>query len=122
MKQIPNSVQWISYTTHNIMTDAEKEKHPDAEVTGGYLRKQDNSESNNAWWRRLSNREKEIIKAIPNFDKKIFKEITGIDMVKNGHLRTKIDKILQKWTFMDKNRHLKTRRTSNENRHKEDKH
>ena len=75
LERIPNSLQWIRH-----MTGAEKKEHPEAEVTGGYLRKQDNSESNNAWWRRLSNREKEIIKAIPNFDKKIFKEITGIDV------------------------------------------
>lgn len=74
LQRIPNSLQWIS-----DMADAEKEKHPEAEVTGGYLKKH-NSKSNVAWWRRLTDYEKEIIKAIPNFDKAIFKEITGIDV------------------------------------------
>ena len=32
------------------------------------------------WWHGLSDSEKKIIKSIPNFDKEIFKEITGIDV------------------------------------------
>jgi len=32
------------------------------------------------WWESLSDYEKEIIKEIPNFNEKIFKEITGIDI------------------------------------------
>lgn len=75
LERIPNSLQWIP-----DMTDAEKEEHPEAKVTGGYLKKLDNSKSNNAWWRGLSENNKTIIKAIPNFDKAIFKEITGIDV------------------------------------------
>lgn len=74
---VQNNVQWIPYYN---MTDAEKEKHPEAEVTCGYLKKIDNFERNIAWWHRLAKYEKEIIKAIPNFDKEIFKEITGIDV------------------------------------------
>lgn len=30
------------------------------------------------WWEELSGENKEIIKSIPNFDAKIFEEITGI--------------------------------------------
>ena len=62
------------------MTDEEKTAHPEAKVTGGYLKQHDNSECATIWWRELNDREKSIIKAIPNFDKEIFKEITGIDV------------------------------------------
>ena len=40
----------------------------------------DNSECGSIWWRTLNDREKAIIKAIPNFDREIFREITGIDV------------------------------------------
>ena len=33
-----------------------------------------------AWWRGLSDEEKAVIMAIPNFDKAIFKEIVGVDV------------------------------------------
>lgn len=62
------------------MTDAEKAAHPEAEVTGGYLKQLDNSERVSIWWRGLSDSEKLIIQSIPNFDKDIFREITGIDV------------------------------------------
>ena len=75
--QIPSDV--LEYVPFNDMTDEEKTAHPEAEVTGGYLKQLDNPECATIWWRRLNDREKSIIKAIPNFDKEIFKEITGID-------------------------------------------
>ena len=62
------------------MTDEEKAEHPEAETTDGYLKKLDNSECAVIWWRGLSGGQKAIITAIPNFDKAIFKEITGIDV------------------------------------------
>ena len=49
-------------------------------TTGGYLKILDNSECAVIWWRGLSDGQKAIITAIPNFDKAIFKEITGIDV------------------------------------------
>ena len=62
------------------MTDEEKAAHPEAKVTGGYLKQLDNSERGSIWWSKLSDHEKSIIKSIPNFDKEIFKEITGINV------------------------------------------
>ena len=62
------------------MTDKEKAAHPEAKTTGGFLRKLNISESAMKWWRGLSDDEKAVIKAIPNFDKAIFKEITGVDV------------------------------------------
>ena len=78
LNQIPGDV--LEYIYLSDMTDEEKADHPEAEITGGYLKKLDNSECAVIWWRRLSDRQKAIIIAIPNFDKAIFKEITGIDV------------------------------------------
>jgi len=63
------------------MTDEERKSHPEANITYGFLKKTDASEMT-AWWDDLDNDEKEIIMSIPNFDKKIFKEITRIDVDK----------------------------------------
>jgi hypothetical protein len=70
----------LEYIWLDDMTDEEKAAHPEAETTDGYLKKLDNSECAVLWWRELSDRQKAIITAIPNFDKAIFKEITGIDL------------------------------------------
>ena len=57
-----------------------KKKYPEAEITGGYLKPINNSEHVVIWWQNLNDDEKSIIKSIPNFDKEIFKDITGIDV------------------------------------------
>ncbi len=78
LNQIPGDV--LEYRWLENMTDEEKAKHPEAETTGGYLKELDNSECALIWWRGLNDRQKAIITALPNFDKAIFKEITGIDV------------------------------------------
>ena len=70
----------LEYVWFDSMTDEEKAAHPEAETTGGYLKELDNSECAVIWWRSLNQRQKNVIMAIPNFDKAIFKEITGIDV------------------------------------------
>ena len=78
LNRIPkNVVEWI-YSED--MTDEEKTAHPEAKTTGVSLKQLDNSECGSIWWRGLNDYEKSIIKAIPNFDKEIFKEITGVDV------------------------------------------
>jgi hypothetical protein len=72
-----NVLEWIWF---DDMTDEEKEQYPEYETTGGYLKELDESECDQIWWNSLSEREKDIIKALPNFDADIFKEITGIDV------------------------------------------
>jgi len=81
LNQIPGDV--LEYIWLDNMTDEEKAAYPEAETTGGYLKVLDNSECAVIWWRGLSDRQKNIIAAIPNFDKAIFKEITGIDVDEN---------------------------------------
>lgn len=80
MNRIPRDIlEWVCLQN---MTGEEKAAHPEAETTGGYLKKLNNSESAPIWWRSLDQRQKNIIMSIPNFDKAIFKEITGIDVDK----------------------------------------
>jgi hypothetical protein len=60
------------------MTDEEKKQHPEHETTGGYLKVLDESECGQIWWDRLTDKEKDVIKALPNFDSEIFEQVTGI--------------------------------------------
>ena len=78
LNQIPGDV--LEYIYLSDMTNEEKAAHPEEETTGGYLKILDNSECAVIWWRGLSDRQKAVITAIPNFDKEIFKQITGIDV------------------------------------------
>lgn len=76
LNQIPkNVVEWV-YEVN--MTDTEKAAHPTYETTGGYLKVLDESECGQLWWNGLSDHQKNIIKAIPNFDAEIFFQCTGI--------------------------------------------
>lgn len=77
---MPQSTAWVN---SDDMTDAEKAKYPTYETTGGYLKTFDAAERTASavnWWNGLIDKEKAIIMSIPNFDKEIFKEITGIDV------------------------------------------
>ena len=76
LNQIPkNIVEWI---WSDDMTDEEKAEHPTYETTKGYLKILDESECCQIWWDDLSDEQKEIIRSIPNYDKEIFEQITGI--------------------------------------------
>ena len=76
MNQIPKDV--VEWVYEEDMTDEEKATHPTYETTGGYLKVLDESECGQLWWGSLSDRRKEIIKAIPNFDAEIFFQCTGV--------------------------------------------
>lgn len=80
LSRMPNGI--LDYIDWSYMDDEEKNAHPEAEITGGYLKKLNQFECNIKWWRGLSDEEKAVITSIPNFDKEIFKEITGIDIDK----------------------------------------
>lgn len=70
----------ICWVYSEDMTDEEKEKHPEHETTGGFLRTRSKSSERQAWWKRLDEHRKKEVKSIPNFDAEIFKRITGIDV------------------------------------------
>lgn len=70
-----NVVEWIS---SDDMTDEEKAAYPTYETTGGYLKVLDESECSQIWWEGLNEKQKDVIRGIPNFNKEIFEQITGI--------------------------------------------
>ena len=76
LNQIPKDV--VEWVYEEDMTDEEKAAHPTYETTGGYLKVLDESECGQLWWGSLSDRRKDIIKAIPNFDSDIFFQCTGV--------------------------------------------
>ena len=76
LNQIPKDV--VEWVYEEDMTDEEKAAHPTYETTGGYLKVLDESECGQLWWGSLSDRRKEIIKAILNFDAEIFFQCTGV--------------------------------------------
>lgn len=78
LSRIPSDV--LGYVWFENMTDEEKAAHPEAKITGGYLKQFDDFECASNWWRTLDDSKKAVIKAIPNFDRIIFREITGIDV------------------------------------------
>ena len=70
----------LEYVWFDSMTDEEKAAHPEAEITGGYLKERTTADNARKWWAGLSADDRNIIFSLPNFDAAIFKEITGIDV------------------------------------------
>ena len=76
LKQIPH---WcLSWVRSEDMTDEEKKAHPEHETTGGYLKKLDETDNAQIWWNGLNEHDRNVIKALPNFDAVIFEKCTGI--------------------------------------------
>ena len=76
LNQIPkNVVEWVY---EEDMTDEEKTAYPTYKTTGGYLKVLDESECGQIWWDGLSQKKKDVIKSIPNFNNDIFQKCTGI--------------------------------------------
>ena len=66
--------EWIEYTDEEKKADLEKE------MIGGYLKKYTMKEAWANWWKEMSEEDRKTVQEIPNFDAKIFKEITGIEV------------------------------------------
>ena len=60
------------------MTDEEKENNPTYKTTGGYLKTIPFKDACVLMWDNLDESDREEVRKIPNFDAKIFEEITGI--------------------------------------------
>ena len=67
--------EWV-YT--DDMTESEKQQHPEHETTGGYLKTYTYKQAWTNLWENATEEDKQAIKDLPNFDKEVFKEITGI--------------------------------------------
>ena len=70
----------LAWVWDDDMTDKEKEQHPEYSVTGGFLKNVERERERQEWWDSLTKEGKYIVMNLPNFDKNIFKEITGIDV------------------------------------------
>ena len=66
---------WIWW---NDMSDTEKKANKDAFVTDGYLKVIDYKEAWKIAYDEASKEDIRLLKALPNFDAEVFKEITGI--------------------------------------------
>lgn len=66
--------EWINYT------EAEKKESLCRQAIGGYLKTYTYKEACKNWWDNMTEENKEIVKNMPNFDKDVFFEITGIEV------------------------------------------
>ena len=67
---------WWIYSQN--MSEEEKAEHPEHEALGGYLKTVDYKTACAMMWDKLDEEEKQAVRDIPNFDSKVFEEITGI--------------------------------------------
>ena len=87
-KKYPEAYNLLYYSNFRLtewiidynMTEEEKNTHPEYKTTGGYLKRNDFKEACQKMWDRFDKTERNKIKKLPNFDKDIFKEITGIEV------------------------------------------
>lgn len=68
----------VAWKNQEDMTKDEKAAHPSYNIVGGYLEICENPNQNEEWWDSLSDRERNVIRQIPNFDPEKFFKITGI--------------------------------------------
>ena len=80
LKKCPRSCSmWVS---GNDMTEEEKNKHPEYKTIGGYIKTYiATMDEKQKWWEGLSENDKEVIKALPNFDADKFCECVGIEHI-----------------------------------------
>ena len=73
------------FTNESSMTEGEKEMHPEYKIIGGYVKTVTiTNNDRQIWWDALSEKEKEAVKELPNFDADKFKECTGITVESDG--------------------------------------
>ena len=70
----------LSWIWEDDMTDEEKEQHSEYLATGGFLKHIEEETGRQMWWDGLSDVQKDSVMQLPNFDKDIFREITGISI------------------------------------------
>jgi hypothetical protein len=63
------------------MTDEEKEANPEYDIRKGYLKTFDYNEAWANFWKDTDEENRRKFLALPNFDAKVFKDITGIDVL-----------------------------------------
>ena len=62
----------------SVITEKEKEEHPEYETTGGCTKTVvATKEDKEKWWNDLAESNKEVIRALPNFDFDKFRQCVG---------------------------------------------
>ncbi|MDV2441194.1 hypothetical protein QR665_17250 [Acinetobacter gerneri] len=69
--------EWID---ESDMSDVEKQENPSFSCTGGYLKKYDYKEAFTKSVTEASKEERDLIRALPNFNNEKFLEISGVDL------------------------------------------
>ena len=62
------------------MSEEEKAAHPEHETTGGYLKVLDFKTACKMMWDDLDEEKRQAVTELPNFDAKVFEDITGINV------------------------------------------
>jgi len=73
---------YSDFISKSSMTDEEKSAHPEYKTIGGFIKvfiatKEDKQK----WWDNLSNADKKVVMALPNFDSDKFVECMGIEHI-----------------------------------------
>lgn len=67
-----------NFVPKSVMTEKEKEEHPEYETTHGYIKTvAATKENKEKWWNDLAESDKEVIRALPNFDFDKFRQCVG---------------------------------------------
>ena len=69
---------YSDFINESDMTEEEKENHPEYKTTGGYVKTfVVTKEDKEKWWNDLSEADKNVIRALPNFDFDKFRQCVG---------------------------------------------
>ena len=75
----PQSYECSNFVSKKNMTEDEIKKHPDCEITGGYVKDVNIEADKQKWWdEQVSKEDKDFIKSLPHFDADVFYECVGI--------------------------------------------
>ena len=73
---------YSDYIPADDMTDEEKKKHPEHKTIGGFVKTfTATAEDKQKWWDSLSKKDKDEVKALPNFDADKFCKCVGIEHI-----------------------------------------
>lgn len=75
-----NKIGATKWVKEKEMTEEEKRNNPEYKITGGFLKKIDMKEAWALAWKKATKDDKELLYKLPNFDKHVFKKISGIDV------------------------------------------
>ena len=91
-----NLTEWILKIN---MTDKEKEDNESYKTTGGYLKEYDYKEAFQQSYNKASQEDKDLLLKLPNFNAEVFKEISGINILKQETPELTMEEAIEKIGF-----------------------